>query len=146
MAFSLFPDPLQLCRDAITRMENGINDFAARNMDSKEFSQFLARYTQVSLGVQFAMEKSLACVLERLDLPSRGEVSELAAAVQRVEEKLDLLLGENAMPALAPRPPRSRRPLTLEPEQALAEARARAKAAPHKTAPRPARRRPKQEQ
>ncbi|MFJ3259526.1 hypothetical protein ACIPK7_04670 [Pseudomonas sp. NPDC086581] len=146
MAFSLFPDPLQLCRDAITRLENGINEFAARNMDSKEFSQVLSRYTQVSLGVQFTLEKSLACVLERLDLPSRSEVSELATAVQRVEDKLDLLLGDGTKPALAPRPPRTRRPLSIEPEQALAEARARAKAAPRKTAPRPARRQPKQEQ
>lgn len=146
MAFSLLPDPLQLCRDAITRLENGINDFAARNMDSKEFSQAISRYTQVSLGVQFALEKSLACVLERLDLPSRGEVGELAAAVRRVEDKLDLLLVDTDKPVLAPRPPRTRRPLSIEPEQALAEARARAGAKPRKPAAQPTRRRPKKEQ
>lgn len=140
MAFSLLPDPLHLCREALNRLESGINDYAAQKMDSATFSQALSRYTQVSLGVQFTLEKSLACVLERLDLPSRREVGELAAAVQRVEDKLDLLLCDAAKPVLAPRPPRTRRPLALEPEQALAEARTRAG-----SEPRAPRRRPKKE-
>lgn len=125
MAFSSLPDPLQLFRETLNKLESGINGMAARRMDSDEFAQALNRYSRVSLGLQHVFEKSLACCFERLDLPSRTEVSALAAAVQRVEDKLDQLLPVTAPAALVPRPPRTRRPLDIAPEQALSEARAR---------------------
>ncbi|MBB2497087.1 hypothetical protein [Aquipseudomonas ullengensis] len=125
MAFSLLPDPLQLCRDALNKLENGINGIATRKMESSEFAQALNRYSRISLGMQYVVEKSLACCFERLDLPSRTEISTLAAAVQRVEDKLDQLLPVVSPAALEPKPPRTRRPLDIAPEQALSEARAR---------------------
>lgn len=125
MAFSSLPDPLQLCREALNKLENGINELAVRKMDSKEFAQALHRYSKVSLGMQYVVEKSLACCLERLDLPSRTEVTTLAMALQRVEDKLDQLLPTTPQATLVPKPPRTRRPLDLVPEQALAAARAK---------------------
>ncbi|MDT4811411.1 hypothetical protein FQZ97_443500 [compost metagenome] len=127
MATAKFPDPLQFCRDTLTKLESGINQFAARKMESEEFAETLNRVNKVSLGVQYALDKSLACFFERLDLPSRTEVTALAAAVQRVEEKLERLLPEISHEALQPRPPRTRLPIEIAPEQALNEARARAK-------------------
>ncbi|MBM7062528.1 hypothetical protein JQX08_17585 [Pseudomonas sp. UL073] len=125
MAPSLIPDPLQLCRAALTKLENRVNAFAAEKMDSDEFARALNQYSKVSLGLQYLVEKSLTCVFERMDLPRRSEVQALASAVQRVEDKLDQLLP--AGEAVAARPPRTRRPLDIVPEQALAEAQARVK-------------------
>lgn len=127
MATAKFPDPLQFCRDTLTKLENGINQFAARKMESEEFAKTLNRFNKVSLNVQYTLDKSLACFFERLDLPSRTEVTALAAAVQRVEEKLERLLPDMTHEALVPRPPRTRIPIEIAPEQALNEARARAK-------------------
>lgn len=124
MAFSFLSDPLHLCRKTLDKLENGINTFASRHMDSDEFSQALNCYSRVSLGVQFTAEKSLALLRERFDLPSRGEVDQLAAALRRVEDKLAQLLPDEA-PAHRPKPSRTRRSLAHEPEQALADARAK---------------------
>lgn len=125
MAFSSLPDPLQLCREALNKLESAINGTAARKMNSSEFAQALNRYSRVSLGLQYVLEKSLACCFERLELPSRTQVSALTAAVQRVEDKLDQLLPVATPAALVPKPSRTRRPLDIAPEQALSEARAR---------------------
>ncbi|AYC32414.1 hypothetical protein D3880_08500 [Pseudomonas cavernae] len=127
MATAKFPDPLQFCRDTLTKLESGINQFAARKMESEEFAEALNRFNQVALSVQYTLDKSLACFFERLDLPSRTEVTELAAAVQRVEEKLERLLPDMTHEALLPRPPRTRIPIEIAPAQALNEARTRAK-------------------
>lgn len=122
----MLPDPLQLCREALNKIENGVNEFAARKMDSKEFSQALTCYTRAATGAQYLMERHLAQLLKALDLPSRAEVQALADAVQRVEDKLDQLLPVDSRQSLVPRPARNRRPLELEPQQALAKAQARA--------------------
>ncbi|MDU4253034.1 hypothetical protein [Pseudomonas sp.] len=127
MTASRFPDPLQLCREALNKLENGINGFAARKMDSTEFAQAMTACTRASTGARYLAERSIARLLEQLDLPSRDEVRELADAVRRIEDKLDQLLPDVAPSAMVPRPPRSRRPLDLQPEQALSKARQRAK-------------------
>jgi hypothetical protein len=57
---------------------------------------------------------------KRMDLPSRSEVAALAAALQRVEDKLDQLLPAPTSEVIAPRPPRTRRP-TPEPVATPAE-------------------------
>jgi hypothetical protein len=126
MSRSLLPDPLQICREVLNKLESGINDFAARQMDSKEFAQALTLYVRTSTGARFLAERSLARLLEQLDLPSRNEVQELAIAVQRIEDKLDALSPSDTRDTLVPRPPRSRQPLDLQPEVALAKARTRA--------------------
>lgn len=136
MTASRLPDPLHLCREALTKLENGINGFAARKMDSPEFGKTLSSCTRVSSGARYLAERSVARLLESLELPSRQEVQELADAVRRIEDKLDQLLPAPSAEALAPRPPRSRRPLELQPGEALSKARQRA------TRPAKARRKP----
>lgn len=127
MTASRFPDPLRLCREALNKIESSINGVAARKMDSNEFAQTMMAYARASTGARYLAERSIARLLEQLDLPSRGEFRELADAVRRIEDKLDDLLPDLAARSLAPRPPRTRQPLDLQPEQALKTARQRAK-------------------
>ncbi|MNJ30193.1 hypothetical protein D3C77_247890 [compost metagenome] len=105
------PDPLKLYREAITRFENGINALAARHIDAKEVGRVIDQYTSVSFGLQHLSQTSLQRLHKGLDLPSRGEVDALAAALRRVEDKLDQLLPVFTSAAVAPSPPRTRRPL-----------------------------------
>ncbi|MCY1390209.1 hypothetical protein D9M71_50240 [compost metagenome] len=104
------PDPLKLYREALTRFETGVNALATRNSDSKELGQVINRLSKVSLGIQHLSETSLEQLYKRIDLPSRAEIAALAAAVQRVEDKLDQLLPAPTNAAIAQRPPRTRRP------------------------------------
>jgi hypothetical protein len=99
-------DPLAMWRDAIDRLEGGVNNFSTRNMESEQFSQALALVLRASLGTHHLFDKNLARVYERMGLPSRSEVQELAAGLRRIEDKLDTLLPP---PAPAHRPARTRR-------------------------------------
>lgn len=108
------PDPFKLYREAITRFENGINALAARNIDSKELGVVIDQYSRVTLGLQHLSQTSRELLYKRLDLPSRNEVNVLAASLRRVEDKLDQLLAAPTSTAIAPRPPRTRRPLAQE--------------------------------
>jgi hypothetical protein len=128
MASSLFPDPLQMWRDALTKFENDANAMATGSMKSPELMRSLQQATAVSAGMQQAFEKVVEGYLRRANMPSRKEVSELAESLQRIEEKLDRLLPQEAMP----RPARTRRP------QAAAAPAAEAAAAPAKAAAAPA--------
>lgn len=109
MATSLIPDPFQLWRDALTKLEGNVNSLVTGGMDSQELMRSVHQLSAVSLGMQQAFEKAIGSYLARVNLPSRKDVSDLAAALQRVEDKLDRLLPASAAPA-APRPPRTRRP------------------------------------
>lgn len=104
------PDPLKLYREAITKFENGVNALASRHFDSKELGLVINQLSKVSLGLQHLSESSLERLYKRMDLPSRSEVASLAAALQRVEDKLDRLLPAPTSETIAPRPPRTRRP------------------------------------
>lgn len=118
------PDPLKLYREAITRFENGINALAARHIDSKELGLVIDQFSKVSLGLQHLSEKSLERFYQSVDLPSRTEIAALAATLQRVEDKLDRLLPAATSKAVAPRPPRTRRPpVEVEPTPAASNAR-----------------------
>ena len=109
------PDPLKLYRETITRFENGINTLAARHLDSKEVGLVIDQYARVSHGLQHLSQTSLDRLYKRMDLPSRAEVDALARALRRVEDKLDQLLPAVHSGALAPRPPRTRRPVVEAP-------------------------------
>ncbi|MGJ7509814.1 hypothetical protein [Variovorax sp. GT1P44] len=99
-------DPLAMWRDAIDRLEGGVNNLTTRNMETEQFSQALALVLRASLGTHHLLDKNLARVYERLGLPSRGEVEAIAASVRRIEDKLDMLLPP---PAPAHRPARTKR-------------------------------------
>ena len=100
-------DPLALLRTGVNRLEGGANAFATRKMQSDQFSQLVGQWLKISLGVQHVVGKVLTKLYARLDVPSRTELAALAAAVQRVEDKVSALLP--AAPSLAPRPARTRR-------------------------------------
>jgi hypothetical protein len=109
VATSLIPDPFQMWREALTKLEGNANSLVTGSMDSQELMRSMHQLSALSLNMQQAFEKAIGGYLARVNLPSRKEVSELAAALQRVEDKLDRLLPDGAGPA-APRPPRTRRP------------------------------------
>ena len=99
-------DPLAMWREAIDRLEGGLNNVATRNMETEKFSQALAVVLRAGLGTQHLLDKNLARLHERLGLPSRSELEAVAATMRRIEDKLDLLLPP---PAPAQRPARTRR-------------------------------------
>jgi len=103
-------DPFQIWRETLTLIEGEINSLASRKMETAEFAQAANQFNKVSLGMQHVLERSLASVLRRLELPSRTEVDALACAVQRIEDKLDQLTPAPVKPSHAPRPTRTRRP------------------------------------
>jgi len=106
-------DPLAMWREQIDRLESGVNTFATSNMESEQFAKGLALFLKASLGVHHVFDENLAKLYQRLNLPSRTEVAALAAAVQRIEEKLDMLLP--ATPSVS-RPARTRQaPDTVNP-------------------------------
>jgi hypothetical protein len=99
-------DPLSMWREAIDRLEGGINTFASRNMESERFAQALAIVLRATLGTHHLFDKNLARLYERLGLPSRSEVEALATTMRRIEDKLDMLLPP---PAPVQRPARTKR-------------------------------------
>lgn len=107
MTKALKLDPLALMREGVNRLEGGANAFATQKMQSEQFAQVLAQLIKVSLGVQHVFGKTLAGLYARLDVPSRTELAALAAAVQRIEDKVDSMLSPT--PSLVPRPARTRR-------------------------------------
>ncbi len=132
MASSLFPDPLQMWRDALARLENDANALAAGGMKSPELMRSLQHATTVGTGMQQVFEKMVEAYLRRAQLPSRKDLAEVMAALQRIEEKLDRLLPAQDA---APRPARTRRPqaAAAAPEPAPQPARRAARAPAGKT-------------
>ncbi|HSV47830.1 MAG TPA: hypothetical protein VLJ58_18720 [Ramlibacter sp.] len=103
-------DPLALWRQALDQVEAGVNAYATRKMADADFARLLGSLSQWPLGLKHLTEQTQAELLKRLDLPNRNEVAALAAAVQRVEDKLDQLLPPPAKHALLPAPRRTRQP------------------------------------
>ncbi|QBR04034.1 hypothetical protein [Paraburkholderia pallida] len=110
MASSLFPDPFQIWREALSKLENDANAVAAGSLKSQEVLQSLHQFSSASLGMQQWFEKTIEEYLRRANLPSRKAVDELAVSLRRIEEKLDRLLPQAASATSAPRPARTRRP------------------------------------
>ena len=109
MATSLIPDPFQMWREALTKLEGNANSLVTGSMDSQELMRSVHQLSALSLNLQQAFEKAIGSYLARVNLPSRKDVHDLAAALQRIEDKLDRLLPAGAA-SVAPRPPRTRRP------------------------------------
>jgi hypothetical protein len=110
MILSMIPHPLRLCREALNRLESGVNSLAANNLDSPRVARTLLGASRIAAGTRHVSEKSLAAVYRRLALPTRNEVERITAAMHRMEDKLDLLIPESEKPARAARPPRTRQP------------------------------------
>src|SRR5688572_31823270 len=101
MSTSLFPDPLQMWRDAVTKLEGDVNSLTTGSMNSQEVVRSLHDFSAASLGMQQLFEKAIGAYLRRANLPSRKDVAELAQALQRIEDKLDRLLPADAVAAPA---------------------------------------------
>jgi hypothetical protein len=110
MTSSLIPDPLQMWREALTKLESNVNSLVTGGMDSQEVMRSVHQLSTVSLGLQQAFEKAIGSYLAKVNLPSRKDVSELAAALQRIEDKVDRLLPASTAAPTLPRPARTRRP------------------------------------
>jgi hypothetical protein len=108
MASQLRSDPFDMWRQALSKLENGMNALSNRSMNSDQFTQALQQFSTVALGMQHALDKALRRHFKVLNLPTRDDIEGLSAALQRIEERLDRLAGQPA-PA-GPRPARTRRP------------------------------------
>ncbi len=141
---SLFPDPLQLWRDALNRLEGEANTLAAGSLKSPELVRSLQQATTVSASMQQGFDKMVDAYLRRANLPSRKQLAELTQSLERIEQKLDRLLP----PVEVPRPARTRKPAADQAPPVNAEpvapaapvappaARAKARKTPSKTAAR----------
>ena len=109
MSTSPFPDPFQLWREALTKLEGNVNSLVTGSMDSQEMMRSVHQLSALSLGMQQAFEKAIGAYFAKVNLPSRKDVTELAAALQRVEDKLDRLLPASAAARRRHRPRRRAR-------------------------------------
>lgn len=111
-------DPLQMWRDALTQWEGGTNAEASRQMGSEEFAQALHAMAGVSTGIQQALGKANGALLKELNLPSREDLIDIGARLQRIEDAIEQLTqrlgGVAPAPASAAEPkqmpPRTRKP------------------------------------
>ena len=108
MSGSLFPDPMQLWREALTRLEKDVNALATGSLESQDVVRSMHQVSTASLGMLSMLERLLDAYLRKANLPSRKDVAALADTLARVEEKLDRLLP--AAPPPSSRPARTRRP------------------------------------
>ena len=107
MATSMFPDPMQMWRDALTKLEKEANTWGESGIKSPELMRSLQQSMAISRGVQQAFEKLVEVCLQRVNLPSRKELLAVAETLQRLEEKVDRLLPAGDA---GPRPARTRQP------------------------------------
>ena len=110
-------DPMALWRDALTQWEGGAHSAATQQMGSEEFAQALHAMASVSTGIQQALGNANGAVLKELNLPSRNDLIDIGARLQRIEDAIEQLtqrLGSVApAPAASeprPMPPRTRKP------------------------------------
>jgi hypothetical protein len=103
------PDPFQIWRDAISKFEDDVNALAGQGMKSPEMPQALHQFFNSMLGMRHLIEETVSLQFALLNLATRREVKEIAEALQRVEDKLDRLLPEEAE-MNRQRPRRTKRP------------------------------------
>jgi hypothetical protein len=114
MTSPFFPDPLQIWREALTRLESDINSLATGSLKSQEVVRSLHQFSSVSLGMQQMLETLFDNYLRKANLPTRKQVAELAESLIRIELKLDRLSPPDET-SESPRPARTRRPPSSTP-------------------------------
>jgi hypothetical protein len=115
MAKSFIPDPLELLRQAVNRLEGRANALAGRGMEIDQVVKTLHQLSSLTLVLRQAMELALDNFYKRLNLPTGREFAEMQATLQRLEDKIDSLLATEASARAAPRPPRTRKPAAQAP-------------------------------
>jgi hypothetical protein len=110
MTSSSIPDPFEMWRQAVTKLEGDINSMANQNMNSEEFTRSLQQFSEVSTGMQQLFEKALDGYFKALQLPSRKDIVALGERLQRLEDKIDMLLPMEQREPAEKRPLRTRQP------------------------------------
>ncbi|PSL86085.1 hypothetical protein C7T35_03565 [Variovorax sp. WS11] len=134
-------DPLQFWRDALSNWEGSANSLANKEMSSEESVRAMQAVMSVAMALQQALGKANGVLLKELNLPSRSDIVEIGARLQRIEEMLEQLshrLGDPAVsapgPARGAMPPRTRKPApVVAPASALASPAAAREASPATT-------------
>ena len=103
-------DPFEMWRQVVTKLEGGINSMANSSMNSEQFTRALQQFSQVSTGMQQTFEKVLDGYFKALRLPSQKDIAALADRLQRLEDKIDMLLPMEHRDPLENRPLRTRQP------------------------------------
>ena len=103
-------DPFEMWRQVVTKLEGGINSMANSSMNSEQFTRALQQFSQVSTGMQQTFEKVLDGYFKALRLPSQKDIVALADRLQRLEDKIDMLLPMEQRAPLENRPLRTRQP------------------------------------
>ena len=103
-------DPFEMWRQVVTKLEGGINSMANSSMNSEQFTRALQQFSQVSTGIQQTFEKVLDGYFKALRLPSQKDIAALADRLQRLEDKIDMLLPMEQREPLENRPLRTRQP------------------------------------
>ena len=104
-------DPFEAWRDFVTKFENEANSFANNNMKSEQFGQFFGLFSQLSAQMRQLQEKALDEHFKTLQLPRRNDIAALEERLQRLEDKIDLLLPMELREPPEVKPRRTRKPL-----------------------------------
>ncbi|RZL64132.1 MAG: hypothetical protein EOP81_10225 [Variovorax sp.] len=117
-------DPMALWRDALTQWEGGANTAATKQMGSEEFAQALHAVASVSTGIQQALGQANGALLKELNLPSRSDLIDIGARLQRIEDAIGQI--NQRLGGLAPAPaganPKQMPPRTRKPPSTVAAA------------------------
>jgi hypothetical protein len=103
MAKSFLPDPLELLRQVVNRLDG-------RASEVDPVIKTVQQMSGLSLVLRQAVEMAIANAYKRLKLPSSRDFAEVQATLQRLEDKLDRLLAAQAAAA-----PRARKPAAAAP-------------------------------
>ena len=112
-------DPVALWQKMVGEMEKGFNSFATKAMETPEFSQAMNRAGGVAAGAQKQFGDLMEKYLLSMNLPSREQMTGIAARLQSIEGQLaeirsmlnQMSANSAGSPAdAAPRPPRTKRP------------------------------------
>ena len=134
MARSFLPDPLELLRLAVDRLEGRGPTRTGRGMEIDQLMKTVQQMSGLSLALRQALEMAMEGAYKRLNLPSSREFAEMRATLQRLEDKLDSLLA--AQPTVAAlRPSRTRKPVAEPPAAKTAKPRKTAAPKRRRTAP-----------
>ncbi len=96
MPSSLLPDPMQLWRDALARIESGIEALATGRLKSHRILRTLHALAAASRSLQQLSEKLTHEGWHRLNLPTHRDIAALEAKLRRIDDKLDRLLAPDA--------------------------------------------------
>lgn len=111
-------DPNDLFGQMLAQWENLSNDMANTVMGSPAFGQGQNAALTASLKIRETMHEQMSRFLEASNMPSREEISDLRAAVAKLDAKLDRIerkidagaAANGPAPQPAKSPPRTRKP------------------------------------